>query len=141
MGAINQLRWLIKARKVKAKKLIGMMNKIRDEITGEVRTDGTIRKSLTIRDQESLDEAPEINKKIILAAGAKPDTITRGVYESGHPCCAVPIGKVLDENQETKISNLFVSDASVFPSPIGMSTILTIVALSKKLSNYLLSNS
>ena len=117
------------------------MNKIRDEITGEVRTDGTIRKSLTIRDQESLDEAPEINKKIILAAGVKPDTITRGVYESGHPCCAVPIGKVLDENQETKISNLFVSDASVFPSPIGMSTILTIVALSKKLSNYLLSNS
>ena len=51
-----------------------------------------------------------------------------------------PIGKVVDENQETKITNLFVSDASVFPSPLGMPPILTIVALSKKLAKYLLAN-
>ena len=81
--------------------------RIRDEITGEVRTDGTTIKPLTKKDQESLDEAHEINKKILLASGAKPETITRGVYESGHPCCTAPIGKVVDENQETKINNLF----------------------------------
>ena len=62
------------------------------------------------------------------------------MYYSGHPCCTAPIGKVVDENQETKITNLFVSDASVFPSPLGMPPILTIVALSKKLSKYLLAN-
>ena len=140
LGAVNQLKMIMKARKIKAKRLIGMMTKIRDEITGEVRTDGTIIKSLTKKDQASLDEAHEINKKILLASGAKPETITRGVYESGHPCCTTPIGKVVDENQETKISNLFVSDASVFPSPLGMPPILTIVALSKKLTKYLLAN-
>ncbi len=139
-SGLNQLRALVKTRKVKAKRLIGMMTKIRDEITGEVRTDGTIKKALTKKDQESLDEAHEINKKILLASRAKSETITRGVYESGHPCCTAPIGKVVDENQETEISNLFVSDASVFPSPLGMPPILTIVALSKKLSNYLLAN-
>ncbi len=140
MGAVNQLKVIMKARKIKANKLIGMMTKIRDEITGEIRNDGTIIKSLTKKDQASLEEAHEINKKIILAAGAKPDTITRGVYESGHPCCTARIGEVLDENLETKINNLFVSDASAFPSPIGMPPILTIVALSKKLSKYLLTN-
>lgn len=140
LSAVNQLKILMKARKVKAKRLIGMMTKIRDEITGEVRTDGTIIKSLTEKDQESIDEAHEINKKILLASGAKPETITRGVYESGHPCCTAPIGKVVDENQETKITNLFVSDASVFPSPLGMPPILTIVALSKKLAKHLLAN-
>lgn len=140
-GILNQLRTIIKTRKVKAKKLIGMMTKIRDEITGEVRNDGTIIKSLTKKDRESLDEAYEINKKILIASGAKPDTITRGVYESGHPCCTAPIGKVVDKNQESSISNLYVSDASVFPSPPGIPPILTIVALSKKLSKYLITNS
>jgi len=115
------------------------MTKIRDNKTEEVRTDVTIKKSLTKEDQESLDEAHEINKKILLASGAKPETITRG-YESSHPCCTAPIVKVVDENQETKISNLYISDASVFPSPLGMPPILTIVALSKKLSNYLRAN-
>ena len=62
------------------------------------------------------------------------------MYESGHPCCKAPIGKVVDKNQETKINNLFVSDASFFPSPLGLPPILTIVALSKKLSKYLLAN-
>ena len=64
---------LMKAREVKAKRLIGMMTKIRDEITGEVRADGSIKKSLTKKDQESLDEAYEINKKILIASGAKSE--------------------------------------------------------------------
>jgi len=137
---LNQLKSLVKVRKIKAKRLIGMMTKIRDEITGEVRNDGSIIKSLTKNDQEKLDEAYEINKKILIASGAKPETITRGVYESGHPCCTAPMGEMVDKNQETEIANLFVSDASIFPSPLGMPPILTIVALSKKLSKYLLTN-
>ncbi len=116
------------------------MTKIRDEITGEVRTDGSIKKSLTKKDQESVDEAYEINKKILIASGAKPETITRGVNESGHPCCTTPIGKVVDDNQETKINYLFESDASAFPGPLGTPPILTIVALSKESAKYLFAN-
>ena len=85
-----------------------------------------------------MEEAHEINKKILIEAGARPDSIFTGVFESGHPCCTAAIGKIVDKNQETEIENLFVSDASVFPSPLGMPPILTLVALSKRLAEYLL---
>ena len=113
------------------------MTKIRDEATGEVMNDGTIHKALTQHDKAKLDEAHEINKKILIAAGAKPDTIFRTSYESGHPACTAAIGKIIDRNQESEIKGLFVSDASAFPTPLGMPPILTIVALSKRLANYL----
>ncbi len=131
---------LLKARKVKAQYLLGMMTKIRDEITGEVKNDGSVIKEITEKDQKKLDEAYEINRDIIIAAGADPKSIVRGYYESGHPCCTAPIGKILDKNQQTEIEGVFVSDASVFPSPLGLPPILTIVAFSKRLANYLLKN-
>jgi len=135
----NQIKIVFKSRRINANRLIGMMTKIRDEMTGEVNNDGTIQKSLTKKDKEKLEEAYEINKKILIAAGANPKTIHKGSYESGHPCCTASIGKVVNENQETRIKGLFVSDASIFPSPLGMPTILTIVAFSKRLAKYLLS--
>lgn len=134
INTLSQIKIALKARKINEKRLIGIMTKIRDETTGEVRNDGTIIKALTTRDKKKLDEAHEINKKILIAAGADPKTIFRGVYESGHPCCTAPIGKIVDKNQETEIKGLFVSDASIFPSPLGIPPILTIVALSKKLA-------
>ena len=134
-----QVRTLIQSQGVRAKRLIGMMTKIRDERTGEVRNDGTIVKSLTERDQAKLDEAHEINRAILVAAGADPERIFRGVYEAGHPCCTAAIGEVVDMHQETRVKGLFVSDASAFPSPLGMPPILTIVALSKRLAKYLVS--
>jgi choline dehydrogenase-like flavoprotein len=134
-----QARTMLKSQKVRANHLIGMMTKIRDERTGEVQNDGTVLKSLTQRDLGKLEEAHEINRAILVAAGADPDSIFRGVYEAGHPCCTAAIGEVIDEHQETEIEGLFVSDASAFPSPLGMPPILTIVALSKRLAKYLLS--
>ncbi|MHA1556797.1 MAG: GMC family oxidoreductase N-terminal domain-containing protein [Candidatus Heimdallarchaeota archaeon] len=131
---------LLNLRKVKNKNLLGMMTKIRDEITGEVKNDGTIIKENTESDLKKLDEAFEINRDIIVAAGADPKSIVRGVYEAGHPCCTARIGKILDKNQQTEIEGLFVSDASAFPSPLGLPPILTIVALSKRLAKHLLSN-
>ncbi|NHK29876.1 MAG: GMC family oxidoreductase [Asgard group archaeon] len=140
MNLVNMIKGLLKARKIKAQYLLGMMTKVRDEITGEVKNDGTVVKEITEKDQKKLDEAYEINRDIILASGADPKSIIRGYYEAGHPCCTAPIGKVLDKNQQTEIEGVFVSDASVFPSPLGLPPILTIVALSKRLANYLLKN-
>ena len=134
-----QLKTLLKAQRINANRLLGMMTKIRDERTGEVKSDGTIKKTLTRQDEEKLNEAHEINKRILVAAGADPKSIFRGVYESGHPCCTAVIGEVVDENQETRLVGLYVSDASVLPSPLGMLPILTIVALAKRLASHLLS--
>jgi len=42
-------------------------------------------------------------------------------------------GRVVDEGLQTEVDNLFVCDASVFPTSPGMPPILTIVALAKRL--------
>lgn len=138
MGKFQQVKMILESQAIDTKHLIGMMTKIRDEMNGVVHNNGNISKQLTKNDKAKLDEAYKINRKILIAAGSKTDSIFTGIYESGHPCCTAAIGKIVDEHQETKIKNLFVSDASVFPSPLGMPPILTIVALSKRLSNYLL---
>ncbi|MFW9923432.1 MAG: GMC oxidoreductase, partial [Candidatus Thorarchaeota archaeon] len=135
---VNMTKALLKSLRIDNKHLLGMMTKIRDEITGEVKNNGTVIKEITSKDQQKLDEAYEINKDILIAAGANPKTIIRGVYEAGHPCCTARIGKIINENQETEIEGVYVSDASAFPSPLGLPPILTIVALSKRLANHLL---
>jgi len=137
LGKLQEAQMFLKSKTIDANHLIGMMTKIRDERTGEVLNDGIVSKGLTDKDQAKIDEAFEINSKILIAAGADPKTIFRGVYESGHPCCTAAIGEIVDVNQETEIEGVFVSDASVFPSPLGMPPTLTIVALSKRLAKHL----
>ena len=138
LGKVQQAKMILRSKKADTSRLIGMMSKIRDERTGEVHKDGSIHKQLTDHDRAKLEEAHEMNKEILIAAGDKPETIFTGVYESGHPCCTAAMGEVVDHNQETKIKGLFVSDASVFPSPLGIPPILTIVAMSKRLVKHLL---
>jgi len=139
MNLFNQMRLVLESTRINTKRLLGMMTKIRDERTGQVMPDGRIYKTVTEQDKAKLDEAHEINKQILIAAGAKPETIFRTAYESGHPACTAAIGEIIDKNQESQIKGLFVSDASAFPTPLGMPPILTIVALSKRLANFLIS--
>lgn len=138
MNLLNQMKLFIESTRFNTKRLLGMMTKIRDERTGQVMPDGRIHKTVTERDRAKLDEAYEINRQILVAAGAKPETIFRSAYESGHPACTAAIGEIIDRNQESQIKGLFVSDASAFPTPLGMPPILTIVALSKRLANLLI---
>ena len=135
---LNIARTFVKGLNVDTGRLLGLMTKIRDESTGRVMQDGTVHKSLTEKDKAKLEEAHEINKEILIASGADPDTVFRTRYESGHPACTAAIGRVVDDNQECEIEGLFVSDASVFPSPLGVPPILTIVAFSKRAAKYLL---
>jgi choline dehydrogenase-like flavoprotein len=137
---LNIARTYIKGMSIDTGKLLGLMTKIRDESTGIVMSDGKIHKALTETDKEKLEDAHEINKEILIASGVDSGSIFRTRYESGHPACTAAIGKVVDCNQETEINGLFVSDASVFPSPLGVPPILTIVALSKRLARHLINN-
>jgi choline dehydrogenase-like flavoprotein len=137
IGKLQEAQIFLRSKSIDAKRIIGMMTKIRDERTGEVHNDGTVTKKLTEKDQAKLDEAHSIMTKILVAAGANPETIFRGVLESGHPCCTAAMGEIVDDNQETEIKGLYISDASVFPTPLGIPPILTIVALSKRLANHL----
>jgi choline dehydrogenase-like flavoprotein len=138
---LNMARTYIKGMNINTSKILGLMTKIRDESTGKVMNDGKIHKALTEKDKEKLEVAHEINKEILVASGVDSGTVFRTRYESGHPACTAAIGKVVDSNQETELDGLFVSDASVFPSPLAVPPILTIVALSKRLAKYLIENS
>jgi choline dehydrogenase-like flavoprotein len=136
--SLEQGLTLLKSKSLPARQALGMMSKIRDEMSGEVLVDGTIDKSMTPRDQTKLEEAKQLHRSLLAAAGVDPETIFNGPVEAGHPCCTAGIGRVLDENQETVIPGLYVADASAFPSPLGLPPILTIVALSKRLAHHLL---
>jgi len=138
LNLFNQMKLALESTRVNTKRLLGIMTKIRDERSGQVMNDGRIFKTVTEQDETKLNEAHDINKQILIAAGAKEDTIFRTSYESGHPACTAAIGEIIDNNQETQIKGLFVSDASAFPTPLGMPPILTIVALSKRLANILI---
>jgi choline dehydrogenase-like flavoprotein len=99
--------------------------------------DGSIEKPVTANDSKKLNEGASITEKILTQAGAEPKSIYTSRAEGAHPGGTAAIGKVTNAEQETEISRLFVSDASVMPTAPGSPPILTIVALSKRLGKKL----
>lgn len=116
----NIARTYIEGLRVDTGRLLGLMTKIRDESTGRVLPDGTIHKDLVEEDRVKLEEAHIINKEILVEAEASTESVFKTSYESGHPACIAAIGRVVNINQETEVNGLYVADASVFPSPLGM---------------------
>lgn len=119
------------------RRVIGIMTKIADESVGRVYPDGSVSKSVTEKDQGRLQEGSSIAKEILVKAGADSKSIVVSKPQGAHPGGTAAIGKVVDENLQTKIGNLFVCDASVLPAAPGMPPIMTISALAKRLAKVL----
>ena len=113
------------------------MVKTPDECKGYIDDDGEVYKTNTIQDIRFLAEGAATAGFILKKVGVDPKTIGSTVYRGAHPGGSAPIGKIVDSNLETEISNLFVCDASVLPISPGKPPILTILALSKRLADYL----
>lgn len=122
---------------IKRDKLLGIMVKIKDDMAGKVFSNGKISKIITSYDKIKLNTGIALAEKILAAAKIKNGKITVTKARGAHPGGTVAIGEIIDQNQETKIKNLFVSDASVLPEAPGLPPILTIVALSKRLAKIL----
>lgn len=122
---------------VEDKDILSIMVKTPDESKGYVHTDGFVNKVNTINDIRYLAEGVATAGFILEKAGVDPKTIGSTVYRGAHPGGTAAIGKVVDSNLETEIDNLFVCDASVLPISPGKPPILTILALSKRLADYL----
>lgn len=122
---------------VEDKDILSIMVKTPDEAKGYVDTDGSVTKTNTITDIRYLAEGVATAGFILEKAGVDPKTIGSTVYRGAHPGGTAPIGKVVDSNLETEIPNLYVCDASVLPIAPGKPPILTILALSKRLADYL----
>lgn len=117
--------------------ILSIMVKTPDECKGYVDDDGDVVKINTITDIRYLAEGTATAGFILERAGVDPKTIGSTVYRGAHPGGTAKIGEIVDSNLETEIKNLFVCDASVLPISPGKPPILTILALSKRLADYL----
>jgi choline dehydrogenase-like flavoprotein len=124
----------LKGMRLKEKNLIGMMVKISDTAGGVVYPDGSVSKTVTEDDKSKLEQGIKKAEEILIQAGADKNNILVTNPQGAHPGGTAAIGKVTDKNLETEIKNLYICDASVFPTSPGMPPILTIVALAKKLA-------
>ena len=122
---------------VEDKDILSIMVKTPDDSKGYIDDNGDVFKTNTIQDIRYLAEGAATAGFILEKAGVDPKTIGSTVYRGAHPGGSAKIGEVVDSNLETKISNLYVCDASVLPISPGKPPILTILALSKRLSDYL----
>lgn len=122
---------------VEDKDILSIMVKTPDDARGYVSDDGDVTKINTIHDIRYLAEGVATAGFILEKAGVDPNTIGSTVYRGAHPGGTAPIGKTVDSNLETEIDNLYVCDASVLPIAPGKPPILTILALSKRLADYL----
>lgn len=120
-----------------AERLLGLMTKIIDEPNGRVFADGSVSKAISPRDQERLDRGSAISKQILVEAGADPKRLAVSRPQGAHPGGTAAIGRVVNNDLETRIRNLFVCDASVLPVAPGLPPILTLVALAKRLAKSL----
>jgi choline dehydrogenase-like flavoprotein len=127
-----------KLHKYKARKkdVLGLMVMIKDEPSGKVTPNEVIKLS-TRNDLALLTEGSAIAASILIEAGVNPETIVSTHARGAHLGGTASIGDVVDKNLETEIEGLYVGDASVFPNAPGTPPVLTIIALAKRLANYI----
>jgi len=135
MMAIKDVRYALHWHKWN--NILGVMIKLKDEISGGVFADGRISKPLTIRDRERLGRAEEICKKILVEAGADRSHLFMSPLRGTHPSGTVRVNRLVDSDLQTEVKGLYVCDASVFPEALARPTVLTIIGLAKRLAKHL----
>jgi choline dehydrogenase-like flavoprotein len=133
-GITYPFRW------VNYRRTLGLMIKIKDEISGGVTMEGRISKPLTPGDRFKLNHASIVARRILVKAGCDPGSIFVGPLRGTHPSATVRIGEMLDENLQTEVKNLYVCDASSFPEALDRPTVLTIIGLARRLGDHLLNH-
>ncbi len=112
-----------------------MMIKLADIEQGTVAADGTVTKSLTKADYESLDKA-KIEAKQIMEASGVVGPFVDGMVHGGHLGGTVPLTKDDVESMHPSWlpEDLWVADLSLMPRSQGLPTMLTASALSLRVA-------
>jgi choline dehydrogenase-like flavoprotein len=116
---------------------LGVMIKVRDEVSGGIDGRGRVSKGLSTTDARRLDRAEQVARRILLAAGCREDSLIRTPLRGTHPSATARIGDVVSTELDTAVRGLYVCDASVFPEALGRPTVLTILALARRLARRL----
>ena len=119
------------------KNTLGVMIKLKDDVSGGVFPDGKISKPMTDHDRPRMRAAEEVCRRILIEAGAKLETIFTTPLRGTHPSGTVRVGELVDENLQTEVQGLYVCDASVFPEALARPTVLTIIGLGKRLAKHI----
>ncbi len=114
--------------------IMGIMVKIADEANGKINSNKSVEKPITERDLDLLKEGYEKSVEVLVKAGVDHSSIVSTPIRGAHPGGTAAVGKVVDNNLETKIKGLFIADASVIPQAPGRPPILTVTALAKRLA-------
>jgi len=122
------------------KNTLGIMIKIKDDISGGITFEGKISKPLTERDRFRLNHGAIVARRILVRAGADPDSIFLTPLRGTHPSGTVRLGQLVDHNLQTEVENLYVCDASVFPEALDQPTVLTILSLGQRLAEHLVAS-
>ena len=121
-------------KNIKDQDIVGIMLKFADDNKGTINKN-KIDKTLTKKDINIIKEGYEKAEKLLLKIGVEPESIVATSLKGAHPGGTAPLGKITDNNFQTKIKGLYISDASVIPEAPGRPPILTILAISRKVSN------
>src|SRR5215212_2161236 len=122
------------------KNTLGVMIKLKDDVSGGVFPNGKISKPLTEHDRPRLRAAEQVCHRILREAGARPETIFTTPLRGTHPSGTVRVGTLVDEHLQTEVQGLYVCDASVFPEALARPTVLTIIGLGKRLAKHIRQN-
>ncbi len=120
------------------KNTLGVMIKLKDDVSGGVFPNGRISKPMTDHDRPRMRAAEEVCRRILIEAGARRETIFTTPLRGTHPSGTVRIGTLVDQDLQTEVQGLYVCDASVFPEALARPTVLTIIGLGKRLAKHLL---
>lgn len=134
MAQLFKMHLLYARHGVHVKRLAGMFVKLCDEPSGRVDIRGNLHKQLTENDEKRMARGVEVARQIMVRAGVIPETISIAKGIGGHPGGTAAIGRVVNNNLETEIDNLYVCDNSVMPRSGGVPPVLTLIALAKKAS-------
>jgi choline dehydrogenase-like flavoprotein len=129
-----------KTWKFRSEDTLGIMIKLADSNTGSV-SKKAINKTLTGQDKEKLNMAVHECLEIFSRLGIREEQTVLGTINAGHPGGMLPL---TEEDSITFHSrrlpeNLYVADATLFPSSLGNPPILTIMAMAKRISRICIS--
>ncbi len=113
--------------------IFSLMIKLADENSGKIDEKG-VDKGLGAIDKERLREAKELCRDILRTMGAKE--LFEGTLNAGHPAGMLPLAPdhIEDMHHPALPENLFVADATLLPRSLGSPTILTIMAVAKRIA-------
>jgi choline dehydrogenase-like flavoprotein len=118
-----------------AEDIVGLMIKVADAEAGAVEQ-GAIRKSLSTRDRQRLEEGVSLCMDILGHVGVPPEEAFLGTVNSGHPGGTLPLTVREAEtlHDDRLPPNVYVADASLLPRSLGNPPSLTIMALAKRVA-------